>query len=112
MTTSPQSGLTLDRWLAWFETVHPKRIDLRLDRFIAVLDTLGLRTPPYQVVTVAGTNGKGSCVAMLESIYWHAGYTVGTFTSPHLWRFNERIRIDGVDAADSELTTPMSSFSR
>ena len=98
-----QRGATLDRWLAWFETVHPKRIDLRLDRFIAVLDTLGLRTPPYKVVTVAGTNGKGSCVAMLESIYWHAGYDVGTFTSPHLWRFNERIRFNGVDAADAEL---------
>ena len=76
---------------------------MRLDRFIAVLDQLGLRTPPYKVVTVAGTNGKGSCVAMLESIYWHAGYDVGTFTSPHLWRFNERIRFNGVDAADAEL---------
>jgi dihydrofolate synthase/folylpolyglutamate synthase len=103
VTTPPQSGLTLDRWLAWFETVHPKRIDLRLDRFIAALDQLGLRKPPYQVVTVAGTNGKGSCVAMLESIYWHAGYDVGAFTSPHIWRFNERIRMNGVDAADGEL---------
>jgi dihydrofolate synthase/folylpolyglutamate synthase len=103
VTTPPQSGLTLDRWLAWFETVHPKRIDLRLDRFVAVLDKLGLRAPPYKIVTVAGTNGKGSCVAMLESIYWHAGYDVATFTSPHLWRFNERIRLNGVDAADSEL---------
>ncbi|HVJ29335.1 MAG TPA: bifunctional tetrahydrofolate synthase/dihydrofolate synthase, partial [Gammaproteobacteria bacterium] len=65
--TTPQRGLTLDQWLAWFETVHPKRIDLRLDRFVAVLDTLGLRKPPYKVITVAGTNGKGSCVAMLES---------------------------------------------
>jgi len=101
--TTVQRGLTLDRWLAWFETVHPKRIDLRLDRFIAVLDTLGLRTPAYTVVTVAGTNGKGSCVAMLESIYWHAGYDVGTFTSPHLIRFNERIRFNGADASDAEL---------
>ena len=101
--TTVQRGLTLDHWLAWFETVHPKRIDLRLDRFIAVLDTLGLRTPAYTVVTVAGTNGKGSCVAMLESIYWHAGYDVGTFTSPHLIRFNERIRFNGADADDAEL---------
>jgi dihydrofolate synthase/folylpolyglutamate synthase len=96
-------GATLDRWLAWFETVHPKRIDLRLDRFVAILDELDLRTPAYKVVTVAGTNGKGSCVAMLESIYWHAGYDVGTFTSPHLWRFNERIRFNGADAGDAEL---------
>ena len=101
--TTPQRGLSLDRWLAWFETVHPKRIDLRLDRFVAVLDSLGLRKPPYTVITVAGTNGKGSCVAMLESIYWHAGYDVGTFTSPHLWRFNERIRFNGKDAGDAEL---------
>jgi dihydrofolate synthase/folylpolyglutamate synthase len=101
--TTPRRGLTLDRWLAWFETVHPKRIDLRLDRFVAVLDSLGLRKPPYKVITVAGTNGKGSCVAMLESIYWHAGYDVGTFTSPHLLRFNERIRFNGADAGDAEL---------
>jgi dihydrofolate synthase/folylpolyglutamate synthase len=101
--STPPRGLSLERWLAWFETVHPKRIDLRLDRFVAILDQLGLRTPPYEVVTVAGTNGKGSCVAMLESIYWHAGYDVGTFTSPHLWRFNERIRVNGADAADAEL---------
>jgi dihydrofolate synthase/folylpolyglutamate synthase len=103
LTIPVQRGLTLDRWLAWFETVHPKRIDLRLDRFVAVLDTLGLRTPPYKVVTVAGTNGKGSCVALLESIYWHAGYDVGTFTSPHLIRFNERIRVNGADVSDDEL---------
>jgi dihydrofolate synthase / folylpolyglutamate synthase len=103
VTTPSGSGPPLDRWLAWFETVHPKRIDLRLDRFVAVLEQLGLRSPPYKVITVAGTNGKGSCVAMLESIYWHAGYDVGTFTSPHLWRFNERIRMNGVDAGDTEL---------
>jgi dihydrofolate synthase/folylpolyglutamate synthase len=101
--STPQRGSSLDRWLAWFETVHPKRIDLRLDRFVAILGELGLQAPPYAVVTVAGTNGKGSCVAMLESIYWHAGYDVGTFTSPHLWRFNERIRFNGADADDAEL---------
>jgi dihydrofolate synthase / folylpolyglutamate synthase len=68
-----------------------------------VLDQLELRPPPYKVVTVAGTNGKGSCVALLESIYWHAGYEVGAFTSPHLWRFNERIRVNGTDAEDDDL---------
>jgi dihydrofolate synthase/folylpolyglutamate synthase len=94
---------TLDDWLRRFETLHPKKIDLTLDRVIAVLDKLELRPPPHEVVTVAGTNGKGSCVAMLESIYWHAGYEVGAFTSPHLWRFNERIRLNGADAEDAEL---------
>lgn len=108
--TPPQSGQTLDRWLAWFETVHPKRIDLRLDRFIAALDKLELRVPSYEVITVAGTNGKGSCVAMLESIYWHAGHDVAAFTSPHLWRFNERIRVNGVDAADAELVAAFESI--
>jgi dihydrofolate synthase/folylpolyglutamate synthase len=107
-----ESGQTLDRWLAWFETVHPKRIDLRLDRFVAVLEQLELRSPSYKIVTVAGTNGKGSCVAMLESIYWHAGYDVGTFTSPHLWRFNERIRVNGVDAADAELVEVFEEVAR
>jgi dihydrofolate synthase/folylpolyglutamate synthase len=103
LVTSSRRDFNLDDWLGWFETLHPKKIDLTLDRVIAVIDKLNLRPPMYKVVTVAGTNGKGSCVAMLESIYWHAGYDVGTFTSPHLWRFNERIRVNGADAADAEL---------
>lgn len=103
MATASRSDFTLENWLAWFESLHPKKIDLSLDRLAAVLDALELRNPTYEVVTVAGTNGKGSCVAMLESIYWHAGYAVGTFTSPHLWRFNERIRFDGADSSDAEL---------
>ena len=103
MVTSSRRSYTLENWLAWFETLHPKKIDMTLDRVFAVLEAFELREPPFTVVTVAGTNGKGSCVAMLESIYWHAGYTVGAFTSPHLWRFNERIRLDGADARDEEL---------
>jgi dihydrofolate synthase/folylpolyglutamate synthase len=103
LVASSRREFTLADWLGWFETLHPKKIDLSLDRVFAVLDKLELRPPPYKVVTVAGTNGKGSCVAMLESIYWHAGYEVGAFTSPHLWRFNERIRVNGADAADAEL---------
>lgn len=98
-----RKAFALDDWLAWFETLHPKKIDLTLDRVTAVLERLELKPPPYKVVTVAGTNGKGSCVAMLESIYWHAGYDVGSFTSPHLWRFNERIRVNGEDSPDDEL---------
>lgn len=94
---------TLEQWLAWFETLHPKQIDLGLDRIHAVLAALSLSAPPYRVVTVGGTNGKGSCVALLESIYARAGYKVGAFTSPHLWRFNERIRIDGRDVSDATL---------
>lgn len=93
----------LDDWLAWLETLHPKKIDFSLNRIRAVLDALDLRAPQYRVITVGGTNGKGSCVAMLESIYRSAGYAVGAFTSPHLWRFNERIRCDGVDVSDAAL---------
>ena len=94
---------SLDDWLAWLETLHPKKIDFSLNRIRAVLDALGLRTPPYRVITVGGTNGKGSCVAFLESIYRQAGYSVGAFTSPHLWRFNERLRLNGVDIDDATL---------
>ncbi len=93
----------LDDWLEWLETLHPKKIDLGLERVIAVLGALDLADPPYRVVTVGGTNGKGSCVALLESIYRQAGYRVGAYTSPHLWRFNERMRVDFREASDAEI---------
>lgn len=99
----PQRFTSLAEWLAWFETLHPKKIDMSLDRIRVILDALGLVPPRYTVITVGGTNGKGSCVAILESIYRAAGYRVGTFTSPHLVRFNERVRFDGRDATDDEL---------
>lgn len=94
---------TLDGWLAWLETQHPKKIDFGLDRVRSVLASLDLNPPPYRVIAIGGTNGKGSCVALLESIYLAAGYSVGAFTSPHLWRFNERLRLDGAEASDAEL---------
>jgi dihydrofolate synthase/folylpolyglutamate synthase len=94
---------TLAEWLAWFETLHPKKIDFSLDRIRLVLEALEIANPRYSVVTVGGTNGKGSCVAILESIYRCAGYKVGAFTSPHLWRFNERIRLGGADISDAQL---------
>lgn len=99
----PQRFATLDEWLAWLETLHPKKIDFSLNRIRAVLDALEIPTPPYRVITVGGTNGKGSCVAMLESIYRVAGYRVGAFTSPHLWRFNERLRLDTKSISDTAL---------
>ena len=91
----------LEAWLARLETLHPKKIDLGLERIGKVLDRLSLRTPPYRTIAIGGTNGKGSCVALLESLYLTGGYSVGAFTSPHLWRFNERIRVAGIEA-DSE----------
>lgn len=94
---------TLEEWLAWLETLHPKKIDFGLERIGAVLEALGLRQPPFRIVTVAGTNGKGSCAAMLESVYLAAGYRVGMFSSPHLVRFNERIRFAGEELSDRRL---------
>ncbi len=94
---------TLNEWLAWQETLHAREIDLGLERVSFVLERLGRAHPPYTVLTVGGTNGKGSCVAMLESILGAAGYRVATYTSPHLLRYNERIRIGGVEVDDATL---------
>jgi len=92
---------TLDDWLAHCEQLHPKTIDMGLDRVRAVAERMGLRFD-CPVFTVAGTNGKGSTCAMLEAILTQAGFRTGLFTSPHLVRFEERCRIRGqnVDASD------------
>ena len=92
---------TLDDWLAHCEQLHPKTIDMGLDRVRAVAERMGLRFD-CPVFTVAGTNGKGSTCAMLEAILTQAGFRTGLFTSPHLVRFEERCRIRGqnVHAAD------------
>jgi dihydrofolate synthase/folylpolyglutamate synthase len=94
---------TLDEWLAWQETLHPLAIDLGLERIRPVLLRLALQQPPCAVITVGGTNGKGSSVAMLDAILRAAGYRVGAYTSPHLLRYNERICIDGVAVDDATL---------
>ncbi|MFT5116222.1 MAG: dihydrofolate synthase/folylpolyglutamate synthase [Parasphingorhabdus sp.] len=92
----------LSRWLDHIEKVHYRSIDLSLDRVRRVLHCLRLKLP-YCVVAVAGTNGKGSTVAFLESIYQAAGYRIAAFTSPHLVRYNERVRIDGAPVDDELL---------
>ncbi len=94
---------TLAEWLAWQETLHPSEIELGLERVRTVLRQLGRERLACPVITVAGTNGKGSSVAMLEAIYLAAGYRVGAYTSPHLLRYNERIRIAGEPVADRPL---------
>jgi dihydrofolate synthase/folylpolyglutamate synthase len=94
---------SLADWLAWQETLHPNAIDLGLVRLQRTLDNLGWRRPTCPVITVAGTNGKGSCVALAARILGEAGYRVGTFTSPHLLRYNERITVDGVEVSDEAL---------
>ena len=89
-------------WLAYIEQQHPQAIALGLDRVERVRDVMGL-APAVPVITVAGTNGKGSTCAMLEAILSAAGYRVGLYTSPHLLRYNERVRIAGHEAGDAAL---------
>ena len=95
--------MNLSQWLDTIQALHPNEIDLGLQRIRAVAARLGLTRPAPLVITVAGTNGKGSTVAMLEAILSAAAYRVGTYTSPHLLVFNERIRILGLMATDEEL---------
>ncbi len=95
---------TLSEWLAWQERIHPASIDMSLTRIRDVADCLGVPSAPSTtVITVAGTNGKGSSVALLESIFLQAGYRVGSYTSPHILRYNERITIQGEAVSDEAL---------
>jgi dihydrofolate synthase/folylpolyglutamate synthase len=94
---------SLADWLRWQETLHPSAIDLGLDRMRRTLQRLDWQQPKCPVITVAGTNGKGSTVALTSQILRAAGYRVGTFTSPHLIRYNERIVIDGHEVSDASL---------
>lgn len=91
---------TLEDWLAWQESLHPQTIDLGLERVGKVFEILHPDAVKPPTITVAGTNGKGSCIAFLESIYRAQGYRVGAYTSPHILKYNERIRIDGESVSD------------
>ncbi len=93
---------TLSGWLEYIERQHPQSIAMGLDRVGAVRDTLELK-PGFPLITVAGTNGKGSACMMLEAVLGCAGYRAGTYTSPHLLRYNERVRIGGAEAGDGAL---------
>jgi dihydrofolate synthase/folylpolyglutamate synthase len=99
------SSGSLGRWLQRLESLHPSEIELGLERVSAVADRLGLLTPAPPIVTVAGTNGKGSAVAVLEALLSARGLRVGCYTSPHFQRFNERIRVAGREVADHEIVT-------
>ncbi|HEY7986502.1 MAG TPA: bifunctional tetrahydrofolate synthase/dihydrofolate synthase [Methylophilaceae bacterium] len=89
-------------WLAYLEILHPKAIAMGLDRVNQVKQRLELN-PDFPIITVAGTNGKGSTCAMLESILTQAGYKVACYSSPHLLQYNERVRVAGSDASDADL---------
>lgn len=100
---------TLRGWLDWQEGFHSQVIDLGLERVSAVYKRLQPNPTPIPTVTVAGTNGKGSCIAMLTAIYLAQGYRVGTYTSPHILNYNERICINGIPVTDDVL---MAAFER
>jgi dihydrofolate synthase/folylpolyglutamate synthase len=94
---------SLSDWLAWQESLNPAEIELGLDRVRTVAEKLLLTPPKDAVFVVAGTNGKGSCAAFLEAILRTSAARVGVYSSPHLVRYNERIRVNGKEPDDAEL---------
>ncbi|OZI18447.1 bifunctional tetrahydrofolate synthase/dihydrofolate synthase [Bordetella genomosp. 9] len=98
----PDAGATLTQWLAYLESLHPKTIDLGLERVRQVQQRLGIELDCVKIV-VGGTNGKGSTCAMLEAMLLAAGFKTGLYTSPHLIDFNERVRVNGELASDADL---------
>ena len=102
MRPTMEQAKTLDDWLAHCERLHPKTIDMGLDRVRAVAHRMGLKFD-CPIITVAGTNGKGSTCAMLEAILLEAGYRTGLYTSPHLVHFEERCRVRGEIVSASDL---------
>ena len=101
----PARGASVQEWLHWLEAIHPTEIDLGLDRVLVVLRRLFPRKPQARIITVAGTNGKGTTVTALESILLAAGRSTGAYMSPHLFRYNERVRIGGQEISDAALVT-------
>lgn len=99
----------LEEWLDWQETLHPTGMHLGLGRCRWLKTQLGWERLPFPVVMVAGTNGKGSTVAFLDALYQAGGYRTGTYTSPHLVRYNERIQVSGEEARDDAI---MRAFAR
>ncbi len=93
----------IDEWLQWQQTIHPLNIDFKLERILSVYRKLNISKIANKIITVAGTNGKGSTVSFLESVLTRKKYRVGTFTSPHILRYNERIKINGVEIDDNSL---------
>ena len=94
---------TLDEWLDYQQQIHARGIDMGLERVREVWRRMGAPRPAPVVITVGGTNGKGSTVAFLEAMLRAGGMRVGAYTSPHILRYNERVRADGVEAEDAAL---------
>lgn len=102
-TTSLLRFDCLAKWLLWQENLHFTAIELGLERCHRVASKMSLLHPSYMVISIAGTNGKGSSATMLDQILRNAGYKVGCYTSPHLLRYNERICINGEQISDAKL---------
>lgn len=94
---------TLDEWLDYQQQIHARGIDMGLERVRQVWQRMGAPRPAPVVITVGGTNGKGSTVAFLEAMLRTGGLRVGAYTSPHILRYNERVRVNGVEAEDAAL---------
>ena len=101
--TAPLSTDSLQTWLDYWSHVHVTGIDLGLERVIPVAEKLGVTHPQAKVITVAGTNGKGSTTTTLASILNAQGYQVGLYQSPHIYRFNERVKLAGQEVSDEIL---------
>jgi dihydrofolate synthase/folylpolyglutamate synthase len=106
------SNAALAQWLLRLESIHPREIELGLERVATVARKLALLPVLPPVITVGGTNGKGSTVSVLESLFREAGYRTGVFTSPHLLRFNERIRVDGEEVSDADIVEAFEAIDR
>ncbi|MEE1926502.1 bifunctional tetrahydrofolate synthase/dihydrofolate synthase [Pseudomonas sp. 148P] len=94
---------TLGDWLAYLEQLHPSAIDMGLERSREVATRLGLGKPAPRVITVTGTNGKGSTCAFIAALLKAQGLKVGVYSSPHLLRYNERVQVEGLEASDAQL---------
>ncbi|MDX1569262.1 MAG: bifunctional tetrahydrofolate synthase/dihydrofolate synthase [Xanthomonadales bacterium] len=103
MTSPPVGGSSVSDWLSWQEKLHSSEIELGLERVAHVAERMGVCRPAERIISVAGTNGKGSSVAFLASAMASLGFSVATYTSPHLLRYNERIGIGGEPISDAAL---------
>ncbi len=109
MINSSPKIATLAQWLVYIEALHPKSIAMGLGRVRDVVSKLDLN-PDFPIITIAGTNGKGSTCAMIEAMYLNAGYRVGAYTSPHFMRYNERIRVNQQTISDECLCTAFAAI--
>ena len=101
---------TLNDWLEWQQKLHPANIDFKIERIKSVYNRLGIERIANKIIIIAGTNGKGSTVSILESLLYHANIKVGSFTSPHIQRYNERIKINKCEISDEEIIEAFKYF--